>query len=131
MLTNSQIKLIKSLHTKKGRQKNGLCLIEGKKIIDQAKNYIEFTFTNKEKKFKNLVTTETPQNIAGIAKIPKFDLTDISKKATIVVLDNVQDPGNVGTIKTVPGEVKACRYCPVVSICTQAETMLADGRLVL
>ena len=39
--------------------------------------------------------------------------------------------GNVGTIKTVPGEVKACRYCPVVSICTQAETMLADGRLTL
>ena len=39
--------------------------------------------------------------------------------------------GNVGTIKTVPGEVKACRYCPVVGICTQAETMLADGRLTL
>ena len=39
--------------------------------------------------------------------------------------------GHVGIIKTVPGEVKACRYCPVVGICTQAETMLADGRLTL
>ena len=39
--------------------------------------------------------------------------------------------GDVGIIKTVPGEVKACRYCPVVGICTQAETMLAEGRLVL
>ena len=39
--------------------------------------------------------------------------------------------GDVGIIKTVPGEVKACRYCPVVGICTQAETMLADGRLTL
>ena len=39
--------------------------------------------------------------------------------------------GDVGTVVTVPGEVKACRYCPVVSICTQAETMLADGRLTL
>ena len=36
-----------------------------------------------------------------------------------------------GIIKTIPGEVKACRYCSVVGICTQAETMLADGRLVL
>ena len=36
-----------------------------------------------------------------------------------------------GIIKTIPGEVKACRYCPVISICTQAETMLADGRLIL
>lgn len=39
--------------------------------------------------------------------------------------------GNVGEIVEVPGEVKACRYCKVVSICTQAETMLADGRLIL
>ena len=39
--------------------------------------------------------------------------------------------GDVGIIKTVPGEVKACRYCPVIGICTQAETMLAEGRLTL
>ena len=41
------------------------------------------------------------------------------------------DDGDVGIIKTVPGEVKACRYCSVVGVCTQAETMLANGRLVL
>ena len=39
--------------------------------------------------------------------------------------------GDVGIIKTIPGEVKACRYCPVVGICTQAETMLTEGRLIL
>ena len=39
--------------------------------------------------------------------------------------------GNVGIIKTIPGEVKACRYCPVVSVCNQAATMLADGSLTL
>ena len=39
--------------------------------------------------------------------------------------------GDVGEIVEVPGEVKACRYCPVVSICTQAEGMLTDGRLIL
>jgi len=38
---------------------------------------------------------------------------------------------DVGIIKTVPGEVKACRYCQVVSICEQAERMMAAGRLVL
>ncbi len=41
------------------------------------------------------------------------------------------DDGDVGTIVTVPGEVKACRYCPVVGLCTQAEGYLASGRLVL
>jgi hypothetical protein len=39
--------------------------------------------------------------------------------------------GNVGVVVTVPGEVKACRYCPVVEICNQAEEMLASGRLTL
>lgn len=39
--------------------------------------------------------------------------------------------GDVGVIVTVPGEVKACRYCPAVAICQQAEKMLASGRLVL
>ncbi len=37
--------------------------------------------------------------------------------------------GDVGTIITVPGEVKACRYCPVVEICDQAKRMIASGRL--
>lgn len=39
--------------------------------------------------------------------------------------------GDVGTILTVPGEVKACRYCPAIEICTQAERLLAEGRLLL
>ena len=39
--------------------------------------------------------------------------------------------GDVGTIKVVPGEVKACRYCPVVDICNQANDLLTSGRLLL
>tara|TARA_R110002020_G_scaffold94362_1_gene227160 strand:- start:6020 stop:7015 length:996 start_codon:yes stop_codon:yes gene_type:complete len=41
------------------------------------------------------------------------------------------EDGNVGTIKEVPGEVRACQYCPVAQICTQAASMQASGRLVL
>ncbi len=39
--------------------------------------------------------------------------------------------GDAGTIVKVPGEVKACLYCPVLNICTQAKTLIAEGRLVL
>ena len=39
--------------------------------------------------------------------------------------------GDVGTIKTVPGEVKHCRYCPVQPICTQSQRMIEEGRLML
>ena len=37
----------------------------------------------------------------------------------------------VGTIKTVPGEAKACRYCEVVEVCDQAQSLINQGRLVL
>ena len=39
--------------------------------------------------------------------------------------------GNVGTVVTVPGEVKACRYCEVSDICEQAKNLIQQGRLVL
>jgi hypothetical protein len=43
----------------------------------------------------------------------------------------LSNDGMVGTIKTVRGEVKACRYCEVVDICDQAKLLQAAGRLTL
>ena len=39
--------------------------------------------------------------------------------------------GDIGIIKTVPGEIKHCRYCPVQPICTQSQRMIEEGRLML
>ena len=39
--------------------------------------------------------------------------------------------GGIGVIKTVAGTVKHCPYCPVVGICTQAERMRDEGRLLI
>ena len=39
--------------------------------------------------------------------------------------------GRVGTVVTVPGEVKACRYCEVSDVCEQAKNLINQGRLVL
>jgi hypothetical protein len=39
--------------------------------------------------------------------------------------------GGVGTVVTVRGEVKACRYCEVSEICKQAQNLIQQGRLVL
>ena len=41
------------------------------------------------------------------------------------------DDGGVGTVITVRGEVKACRYCEVSDICEQARNLVNQGRLVL
>lgn len=99
MLSQKQEKLIKSLQTQKGREKSGFCLVEGAKNIKEADKYIEYTFTPEDSKdFKKLVTTKTPQSLAAVAKIPQWEQTDVEKYPTIVVLDGVQNPGNIGTI---------------------------------
>lgn len=99
MLSINQEKLILSLQTKKGREKSGLCLVEGEKVVKTAGDAVNYTFTkNDTKEFDRLVTTETPQNIAAVASIPTWTLDDIKSQKVIVVLDGVQDPGNVGSI---------------------------------
>ena len=99
MLTKNEEKLIKSLHKKKGRAETGLCLVEGEKLIKSAQKLIQFTFTEKDtKRFDSLITTQTPQSIAGVASIPTWTKEDVLEKKMVVVLDTVQDPGNVGGI---------------------------------
>lgn len=99
MLSKAQEKLIKSLQTKKGREKSGLCLVEGKKVIETAGDAIKYTFTKEDtEQFTHLVTTETPQEIAAVATIPQWDESDVLKSKIVVVLDGVQDPGNMGAI---------------------------------
>lgn len=50
--------------------------------------------------FSSAAGTETPQGILAIAEVPKHDLTTLplAEPFRFVVLDAVQDPGNVGTI---------------------------------
>lgn len=99
MLTKNEEKLIKSLHRKKGRKETGLCLVEGQKVIDVAGDAVERVFhPNDSDRYADLVTTEAPQPVAAIAKIPDWTLDNVKEKNRIVVLDGVQDPGNVGAI---------------------------------
>ncbi len=99
MLTRAQEKLIFSLHTKSGRRDSGLCLVEGDKVIETAGTAVEFVFTRTDTdQFDRLVTTDTPQASAAVARIPSWTRADVQTKPIIVVLDGVQDPGNVGAI---------------------------------
>ena len=45
--------------------------------------------------------------------------------------NRMANDGMVGIVKTVRGEVKACRYCEVSDICKQAQNLILQGRLVL
>ncbi|HJP61391.1 MAG TPA: RNA methyltransferase [Gemmatimonadaceae bacterium] len=53
-----------------------------------------------EKDFRSAAETESPQGVLAIAEIPRrsLDTLEIPAVCRVLVLDGVQDPGNVGTI---------------------------------
>ena len=54
---------------------------------------------------KAMAATDTPQGVLGVVAMPHYELPDIIKgQPLILVLDNIQDPGNLGTmIRTAEG----------------------------
>lgn len=48
--------------------------------------------------FASAADTESPQGVLAIGSIPRWTPEDLPPLATVLVLDAVQDPGNVGTI---------------------------------
>jgi RNA methyltransferase, TrmH family len=53
-----------------------------------------------ERDFQSAAETDSPQGILAIGVVPERSLDDLStgERALLLVLDGVQDPGNVGTI---------------------------------
>lgn len=122
MLSKSQISFIKSLHQKKYRKEHGLFLVEGIKSITefiQSKYEIHSIFYNSEQfnllpklpaninlfevnnvELGKISTLQTPQGFLALVYIPKRKIIDRSslKNQFTLVLDGVQDPGNLGTI---------------------------------
>ena len=39
--------------------------------------------------------------------------------------------GNVGIVKEIPGQVRACKYCPAFPVCSQKDDLIANGSLIL
>ena len=122
MLSKSQLGFIKSLHQKKYRKENEIFIVEGIKSIVEFINspfkihsiyYLAqyqsllpalpaniklFEVNNAE--LDKISTLQNPQGILALIHIPenkKLVAEDLKNKFTLV-LDGVQDPGNLGTI---------------------------------
>ena len=125
---NNQVyKLLKKLLTKKYRDKTGMYLIEGENLLNEAvlssNTVIESVVCRKdsvgiieniadkiksnifvadEAVFKDLAMTETSQGVIAAVKKPEISADEIlfncSKDSNFVILDRLQDPGNIGTI---------------------------------
>lgn len=122
MLSKSQISLLKSLQHKKERIEQGLFLVEGYKSVIEFINspyhieaiYHTASFDPKMLKLSRKInlseisvtdiekisSLKTPQDIIAVVKIPAWPaLTNAQLKQKFsLVLDGIQDPGNMGTI---------------------------------
>ena len=113
MLSKNQIKLIKSLSLKKNRQQNGLFIVEGIKGISEflkSDFVLKNLFTTKsifeadehliteitEAELKKITSLKNPNTALAIFEIP--EQIKSQEKGLIVALDDVRDPGNLGTI---------------------------------
>ena len=109
-LDNQKIKDIKKLQTKKYREKTNLFLVEGEHLVLEAykagcletlilKDGFEYnldvnTISVTENVLKYISELDTPQPMMGVCHKKEIS----NAKGNIIILDNVQDPGNLGTI---------------------------------
>jgi len=123
-VANAAVKRIVLLQSKdKARREEGLFIVEGVRMyvevpasrLDQV--YVTEEFLDKasaevrdrltetgyelvtDEVMKKMSDTMTPQGILCLVKTMNYNLSDILKKGSLfVVLDGLQDPGNLGTI---------------------------------
>lgn len=114
MVSKNQIKLITSLQQKKYRKQEQLFFAEGVKVVQELLNSnfeLQDLFTTKQDfltvpknkvhaisdtELKKISALTTPNTCLAVFKIPKPK--DMVEKGLIVALDDVRDPGNLGTI---------------------------------
>lgn len=118
MLTNNETKLLKELHTRKGRLAQHKFLVEGEKLIVEAfRHQMHVTQilieADKQEWIKKLTpfapitvigsklmerisTVKTPPGIMAVCNMPKWPMPET--KGWYFALDKINDPGNLGTI---------------------------------
>ena len=122
MLSKNEIKYIQSLTGKKERSQSGCFLAEGTKIIaefvKEAPALIQQIFATaawinihkaalptsirlteiKELELEKISQLQTPQQALAVVSIPPTHFEGIPKNTWCLLLNDLQDPGNLGTI---------------------------------
>lgn len=113
-MTKNDIQLIRSLSDKKGRAETGLFLAEGAKLVEEmlaSDLQVERVLAVGEaagrfpgevisaQQMQRISALKTPTDVAALVRIPARRLSvEKACEDLCLVLDGVQDPGNMGTI---------------------------------
>lgn len=106
MLTKAEIKRIRSLGDRAGRQAEGLFAAEGEKLVGELLAS-DFRVREVYRVGENVSAAEmgrisflrTPTPVLAVAEIPSFPASGrVAAGGLCLALDDVQDPGNLGTI---------------------------------
>ncbi|WP_299273727.1 RNA methyltransferase [uncultured Psychroserpens sp.] len=137
MLTKSHIKLIASLSQKKFRIQHQLFVVEGIKGIEEFLNssfelYQLFstedifnteTVLISDKELQKISRLKAPNTALAMFKIPQNE--DIPHTGLILALDDVRDPGNLGTI------IRLCDWFGIKHlICSKATVDCYNSKVV-
>lgn len=131
MISKNQIKLIQQLKQKKHRAANNLFVAEGIKTITELLNShieLEHLYTTKtfnitsnsetlitETELKKISFLNSPNQAVALFQTPKPKAIDTND--LIVALDNVRDPGNLGTI------IRLCDWFGITNLVCNNETV--------
>lgn len=106
LLSNNQIKFVKSLNDKKFRDEYGMFIVEGEKMVAEALASglkVEAVYRKDEvgeDAMKRISALTTPSPVLAVVHKPD-DIVAASVKPTeglYLALDSIRDPGNMGTI---------------------------------
>ena len=110
---NARVRAVTALAKKaKARREQGVFLVEGPKMFGELpverrrEVYVSENFLRQqgERAEKLLSDTQTPQGILAVAEQFSYQLSDVLKNSPdgkapeLVILETLQDPGNLGTI---------------------------------
>ena len=145
-ISKSQIKLVRSLQMKKFRDETGLFVAEGEKCVEELRKgfeveyYIQTAGADRPatpdrtqtglrpdrvllatpKEIEQMSGLRTPQGVIGVFRKrptrPPHEGEEKGKEDIILVLDGVQDPGNLGTI------IRTCDWFGVHEIVCSKDT---------